>query len=28
MEDHVAQPTAPEAPIVTRRPRRQRQPTA
>jgi hypothetical protein len=28
VEDHVAQPKAPEAPIVTRRPRRQRQPTA
>ncbi|MEA2916986.1 MAG: hypothetical protein QOJ15_9067 [Bradyrhizobium sp.] len=28
MEDHVAQPTAPEAPIVTRRPLRRRQPTA
>jgi hypothetical protein len=28
VEDHVAQTTAPEAPIVTRRPRRRRQPTA
>jgi hypothetical protein len=28
VEDHVAQTTAPAAPIVTRRPRRRRQPTA
>jgi hypothetical protein len=28
VEDHVGQPTAPEVPIVTRRPRRRRQPTA